>query len=46
MKWKKIFILQLLSTIDNKDIGKDSVIQMKIVEEEYEFEYDDLFEFQ
>ena len=39
-------ILQLLSTIDNEDIGEDSVTQMTIVEEEDEFEYDDLFECQ
>ena len=39
-------ILQLLSTIDNEDIDEDSVTQMTIVEEEDEFEYDDLFECQ
>ena len=37
-------ILQLLSTIDNEDIGEDSLTKMTIVEKEDEFVYNNLFE--
>ena len=39
-------ILQLLSTIDNEDIGENSITEMKIIEEDDKFEYNDLFEYQ